>query len=76
MVLMDHTTKTGAPKLRSRCDLPLTGRRVVQRVITDLGVLDVAGGAFRLVETAPDVTVEQVVSATAAPVQVADVVQR
>ena len=44
---MEHVTRTGAPKLVAACDLPLTGRGVVSRVITDLGVLDVAGDGLR-----------------------------
>ena len=68
IVVMDHTAKDGSPKLMSRCDLPLTGKRVVQRVITDLAVLDVADGAFNLVEFAPGVGLEQVIEATDAPV--------
>jgi len=68
IVLMEHVTKKGAPKLLSSCDLPLTGRGIVKRVITDLGVLDVAGSAFDLVELAPGVTYDEVVAATGAPV--------
>lgn len=68
VVLMEHRTRTGAPKLVRGCDLPLTGRAVVDRVVTDLGVLDVTGDAFRLVETAPGVSLEEVRAATAAPV--------
>ena len=68
IVLMEHVTKKGAPKLLTACDLPLTGRGIVKRVITDLGVLDVAGEAFELVELAPGVTYDQVVAATGAPV--------
>jgi 3-oxoacid CoA-transferase subunit B len=68
VVVMEHRTRGGAPKLVGRCDLPLTGRRVVDRVITDLGVFDVPGGAFRLVEAAPGVGLEQIRAATAAPV--------
>jgi 3-oxoacid CoA-transferase subunit B len=68
IVLMEHVTKSGEAKLVAGCDLPLTGRGVVSRVITDLAVLDVADGAFRLVETAPGVSVAEVVAATAAPV--------
>jgi 3-oxoacid CoA-transferase subunit B len=71
LVLMDHVTKKGAPKLVESCDLPLTGRGMVSRVITDLGVLDVLGDGFELVELAPDVTVEDVAAATGAPVKVA-----
>ncbi len=68
IVVMDHLTRKGGPKLVAECDLPLTGRGVVQRVITDLGVLDVADGEFHLVELAPGVTVEEIVAGTAAPV--------
>jgi 3-oxoacid CoA-transferase subunit B len=68
IVLMDHTARGGAPKLLIRCDLPLTGSAVVQRVITDLGVLDVRGDHFELVELAPGVSLDQLRSATGAPV--------
>ncbi|MBG6098648.1 CoA transferase subunit B [Nocardioides luteus] len=68
IVLMEHVTKKGAPKLLAACDLPLTGRGIVKRVITDLGVLDVTGEAFELVELAPGVTYDEVVAATGAPV--------
>jgi len=70
IVLMDHVSKGGAPKLVSACDLPLTGRGVVSRVITDLAVLDVAQDAFEVVELAPGVTVEEVAEKTGAPVRV------
>jgi 3-oxoacid CoA-transferase subunit B len=68
IVLMEHTAKDGSPKLLKTCQLPLTGQRVVDRVITDLAVLDVAGDHFRLVELAPGVTLEQLKAATDAPV--------
>jgi 3-oxoacid CoA-transferase subunit B len=68
IVLMDHVTKKGEPKLLEACTLPLTGKGVVSRVITDLGVLDVAGSEFRLVELAPGVTYDQLADATGAPV--------
>lgn len=68
IVVMDHLTRNGGAKLVAECDLPLTGKKVVQRVITDLGVLDVADGEFHLVELAPGVTLEEVVAGTAAPV--------
>ena len=64
IVLMEHVTKKGAPKLLETCDLPLTGRGIVKRVITDLGVLDVTGEAFELVELAPGVTYDEVAAAT------------
>ena len=68
IVLMDHVTKSGEAKLVASCDLPLTGRAVVSRVITDLAVLDVADSGFEVVELAPGVNYDDVVAKTAAPV--------
>ena len=70
IVLMEHTSKGGEPKLLTACELPLTGQGVVDRVITDLGVLDVAGDHFALVELAPGVSVDEITAATGAPVSV------
>ncbi|RJN33035.1 CoA transferase subunit B [Nesterenkonia natronophila] len=71
IVLMDHRTKDGSSKLLPQCTLPLTGRGVVNTIITDLGVIDVgtdpANPHFTLVETAPGVSEEQIREATAAP---------
>lgn len=69
IVLMDHVARSGDHKLLVSCDLPLTGQGVVHRVITDLGVLDVAGDHFTLVELAPGVSREELVAATGAPVR-------
>ncbi|GAB2680442.1 3-oxoacid CoA-transferase subunit B [Barrientosiimonas humi] len=66
IVLMEHVTRKGDPKLLAECTLPITGRGVVSRVITDLAVLDVTGDAFALVELAPGVTAAQVCDATGA----------
>jgi len=68
VVLMEHVAKDGSPKLLRACDLPLTGKGVVDRVVTDLAVLDVAGDCFRLVELADGVSLEQLQEATGAPV--------
>jgi 3-oxoacid CoA-transferase subunit B len=66
VVLMDHVAKSGAAKLVTACDLPLTGKAVVNRVITELGVFDVTGVGFRLIELAPDVGYDEVVAKTGA----------
>ena len=68
IVLMEHLTKAGDPKLLDRCTLPLTGREVITRVITDMAVLDILDGRFVLRELAPGVTKAQVVDATSAAV--------
>ena len=68
VVVMEHVSKDGESKLLERCDLPLTGQGCVARVITDLGIFDIANGAFRVEELAPGVTLDEVRSKTAAPV--------
>ena len=71
IVLMEHVAKDGSHKIVSECSLPLTGKAVVQRIITDLAVLDVTQDGLVLRELAPDVTEEQVREATGAPFSVA-----
>lgn len=69
IVTMKHVAKSGAAKLVSVCDLPLTGKGVVNRVISDLGVFDVSGAAFVIRELAPEVSIEQVMAVTTAPLR-------
>jgi 3-oxoacid CoA-transferase subunit B len=65
IVLMEHTDRSGAPKIVQQCTLPLTGQRVVDRVITNLAVIDVVGdGTLLLRETAPGATAADVIGAT------------
>ncbi|HET9825958.1 MAG TPA: CoA transferase subunit B [Chitinophagaceae bacterium] len=64
IVAMMHTNPKGESKLLSHCTLPLTGVRCVKKVVTDLAVLDVTDGGFKLLERAPGVTVEEIKSKT------------
>jgi len=68
VVVMEHTEKSGAPKLVKACSLPLTGQGVVDVVITELGVFDVSRGKspLTLIELAPDITVDEVKAKTEA----------
>lgn len=66
IVLMEHSAKDGSAKLVHDCTLPVTGRGVVDRVITDLGVFDIKGDHLQVVELAPEVDEEQVRSVTEA----------
>lgn len=66
VVLTDHVTKSGSPKLKHECDLPLTGVQVVKRIITDLASFDVEGDHLVLRQLAPGVTVEEIEEKTEA----------
>lgn len=68
VVITDHVAKDGSPKLVERCTLPLTGAGVVNRIVTDMAVLDVTAEGLRLVALAPDVTEQEVRDRTAAPI--------
>ena len=71
IVLMEHVAKDGSPKILKNCSLPLTGKRVVHQIITDMAVLNVSQDGLTLTEVAPGTTVDEVIAATDAPVRVA-----
>ena len=67
VVLMEHCAKDGTPKIVPQCSLPLTGKAVVNRIITDLGVLDITAQGVKLLELAPDVSFDDIQKATGVP---------
>lgn len=75
IVLTDHVTKDGSPKLKKECELPLTGVGVVDRVITDLADFTIRDGSMELTALAPDVTLDEVREKTAAEFSVAEGVE-
>lgn len=72
IVAMQHTNRKGAAKLLAACTLPLTGVACIQKVVTDLAVLEIKDGAFHLVERAPGVSVEEIIEKTAGKLVVPD----
>lgn len=67
VVLMEHSAKDGTPKIVDKCALPLTGKGVVHRVITDLGVVDITPEGVKLVELAKDITFDEIQKVTGVP---------
>ncbi len=68
IVATTHTDRAGNPKLKTKCDLPLTGVNCVKKIVTDLAVIEVTGDGFKLLERAPGITIDEIIEKTGAPV--------
>ena len=73
VVLMEHCAKDGSPKIVEQCALPLTGQGVVNRIISDLGVMDITPEGVKLIELAKDVSLEQIQAVTGVQLIVDDI---
>ncbi len=71
IVAMQHTDKNGEPKLLERCTLPLTGENCINRVVTDLALIDITSDGIVLIERAPDFEIEEIIKKTGAPLKIA-----
>ncbi len=67
IVATTHVDRDGSPKLKTKCDLPLTGVNCVKKIVSDMAVIEVTDKGFKLLERAPGISVEEIIAATGAP---------
>jgi 3-oxoacid CoA-transferase subunit B len=75
VVVMEHCSKDGDSKIKRKCTLPITGLGVVNRIITDLAVIDVTASGLELIERAPGIGVDEIKRRTEAPLRISDAVK-
>ena len=75
VVVMEHCSKDGDSKIKRKCTLPITGLNVVNRIITDLGVIDVTAQGLELIEHAPGISVDEIRKRTEAPLRISSAVR-
>lgn len=75
IVIMEHTNKKGEPKILNKCTLPLTGKKVVNRIITDRAVIDVTSRGLKLIEVAKGFTIQDIIQLTEPPLIIEDSVK-
>jgi 3-oxoacid CoA-transferase subunit B len=66
VVAMQHVSKDGKSKILKKCSLPLTGKKCVNRIVSELAVIDVTPNGLKLIERAPGVSIEEIIQATEA----------
>jgi 3-oxoacid CoA-transferase subunit B len=76
VVVMEHCSKDGDSKIKRKCTLPITGLGVVNRIITDIAVIDVTSTGLELIEYAPGTTVDEIQKRTAAPLRVSPAIRQ
>jgi 3-oxoacid CoA-transferase subunit B len=75
VVVMEHCSRDGDSKIKRKCTLPITGLNVVNRIITDLGVIDVTAQGLELIEHAPGISVDEIRKRTEAPLRISSSVR-
>jgi 3-oxoacid CoA-transferase subunit B len=75
IVIMDHVAKDGSPKIKRACSLPITGRGIVDKIITEMALIEVKDQKLKLVETLNGFSIQDVIDSTEAPLIIGNVIQ-